>query len=50
MPILAATAPITRAGTLVVSNAEVIAGVVALQLLVPGSRTFYASCATTMDL
>ena len=50
MPILGATAPITRAGTLVISNAEVIGGVIAHQLLAPGARTFYASCATTMDL
>lgn len=50
MPILGATAPITRAGTLVISNAEVVAGVIALQLLAPGARTFYGSCATTMDL
>jgi trimethylamine--corrinoid protein Co-methyltransferase len=50
MPILGATAPITRGGTLVISNAEVIGGVIAHQLLAPGARTFYASCATTMDL
>jgi trimethylamine--corrinoid protein Co-methyltransferase len=50
MPILAATAPISRAGTLVVSNSEVLAGVIALQLLAPGSRTFFGSCATTMDM
>lgn len=50
MPILGATSPITRGGTLVVSNAEVIGGVIAHQLLAPGARTFYASCATTMDL
>jgi trimethylamine--corrinoid protein Co-methyltransferase len=50
MPILGATSPITRAGTMVISNAEVIGGVIAHQLLAPGARTFYASCATTMDL
>jgi trimethylamine--corrinoid protein Co-methyltransferase len=50
MPILGATSPITRGGTLVISNAEVIGGVIAHQLLAPGARTFYASCATTMDL
>lgn len=50
MPIMGATSPITRAGTLVISNAEVIGGVIAHQLLAPGARTFYASCATTMDL
>lgn len=50
MPILGATSPITRAGTLVISNAEVVGGVIAHQLLAPAARTFYASCATTMDL
>ena len=50
MPILAATAPISRAGTLVISNAEVLAGVISLQLLAPGARTFFGSCATTMDM
>lgn len=50
MPIVCATAPATASGALVVSNAEVLAGVVALQLLVPGAKTFYGSCATCMDL
>lgn len=50
MPILGATSPITRAGTLVINNAEVIGGVIAHQLLAPGARTFYASAVTTMDL
>ena len=50
MPILGATAPITRAGTMVVNNAEVVGGVIAHQLLAPGARTFYASAVTTMDL
>lgn len=50
MPILGATAPITRAGTMVVNNSEVIGGVIAHQLLAPGARTFYASAVTTMDL
>ena len=36
MPILGATSPITRAGTMVVNNAEVIGGVIAHQLLAPG--------------
>jgi trimethylamine--corrinoid protein Co-methyltransferase len=36
--------------TLVQSNAEVLAGIVILQTLVPGAPTFYGSCATVMDL
>jgi trimethylamine--corrinoid protein Co-methyltransferase len=50
MPIACASAPATVAGTLVQSNAEILAGIVALQLLVPGAATFYGSCATVMDL
>lgn len=50
MPISCATGPATAGGLLVQSNAEVLAGIVALQLLVPGAATFYGSCATAMDL
>lgn len=50
MPIACATAPATPAAALVVSNAEVLAGIVSLQLLVPGAPTFYGACATVMDL
>src|SRR5581483_11441383 len=50
MPIACATAPATPAAALVVSNAEVLAGVVALQLLHPGAPTFYGACGTVMDL
>ena len=50
MPISCATAPSTRAASLVQSNAEVLAGIVSLQLLVPGAPTFYGACGTVMDL
>lgn len=50
MPISCATAPATASGLLIQSNAEVLAGIVAQQLLVPGAATFYGSCATAMDL
>jgi trimethylamine--corrinoid protein Co-methyltransferase len=50
MPISCATGPATAAGNLVQSNAEVLAGILALQALVPGAITFYGSCATVMDL
>ncbi len=50
MPIACATAPATATGSLVVSNAEVLAGIVALQALRPGAPTFYGSSATVMDL
>jgi len=50
MPIACATGPATWGGTLVQSNAEVLAGVVILETLAPGAATFYGSCATVMDL
>ncbi len=50
MPISCATAPATPAAALVQSNAEILAGIVCLQLLVPGARTFYGACGTVMDL
>ncbi len=50
MPISCATAPATRAASLVQSNAEVLAGIVSLELLVPGAPTFYGACGTVMDL
>jgi trimethylamine--corrinoid protein Co-methyltransferase len=50
MPISCATGPSTRAASIVQSNAEVLAGIVSLQLLVPGAPTFYGACGTVMDL
>lgn len=50
MPIACATAPATRAAALVQSNAEILAGIVSVQLLVPGAPTFYGACGTMMDL
>ena len=50
MPISCATGPATAPGTLVQANAEILAGITALQALVPGAATFYGCCATVMDL
>jgi len=50
MPISCATAPATRAAALVQSNAEILAGIASVQLLVPGAPTFYGACGTVMDL
>ena len=50
MAISCATAPATPAGTLVLTNAEVLAGIAILQTLVPGAPTFYGACSTVMDL
>ncbi len=50
MAIGCATAPATPAGVLAQSNAEVLAGITILETLLPGARTFYGACSTTMDL
>jgi trimethylamine--corrinoid protein Co-methyltransferase len=50
MAIGCATAPATPAGVLAQSNAEVLAGMAMLEMLVPGAPTFYGACSTTMDL
>ena len=50
MPLTAATAPMTVAGTLVLQNAELLAGMALVELLVPGAPTFYGVCTSTMDL
>jgi len=50
MPLQCATAPATVAGTMVLTNAELLAGVTALEFLVPGAATFYGVCTSTMDL
>jgi trimethylamine--corrinoid protein Co-methyltransferase len=44
------TGPITRAGTLVVGNAEVISALALIQLAFPGAPVFYAAAQTAMDL
>lgn len=50
MPIGCATAPATIAGNIAMGNAEILAGIVFLQILYPGAPTFYGSCATMMEL
>lgn len=45
-----ATSPITLAGTLVVDNAQVLAGIVLSQLLSPGMPVVYGSTSTSCDL
>lgn len=44
------TGPATVAGTLVVGNAEVIAGTALIQLAYPGAPVFYAAAQTASDL
>ena len=50
MQVGCSTAPGTLAGNLALGNAEIIAGIVALQVICPGAPTFYGSCATVMEL
>jgi trimethylamine--corrinoid protein Co-methyltransferase len=50
MQIGCSTAPATLAGNLVLGNAEILAGILLIQLLYPGTPTFYGSCATVMEL
>jgi trimethylamine--corrinoid protein Co-methyltransferase len=50
MPLAAASAPVTPAGTLTVVNAEILSGLAILQTLVPGATAFYVGYPTTIDL
>jgi len=50
MAITCATAPATLAGSVVLTNAELLAGIALLQLFYPGAPTFYGSCSTVMEL
>jgi len=44
------TSPVTLAGTLVVTNAENLSGIVVTQFVNPGAPVLYCSVATTMDM
>jgi trimethylamine--corrinoid protein Co-methyltransferase len=50
MPLSTATAPTTPAGSVVLTNAELLGAIAALELLAPGAPTFYGVCTSTMDL
>ena len=50
MAIACATGPATLAGNVVLTNAELLAGIALLQLFYPGAPTFYGSCNTVMEL
>jgi len=49
-PKAGATSPASLAGTLALSNAEVLSGVVLMQTIRPGSPVIYGSVATLMDM
>jgi len=44
------TSPVTLAGTLVVTNAEVLSGIVISEFISPGAPVIYGSVATIMDM
>jgi trimethylamine--corrinoid protein Co-methyltransferase len=44
------TGPVSRAGTLVVGNAEVLSALALMQLAYPGCPVYYAAAQTAMDL
>jgi trimethylamine---corrinoid protein Co-methyltransferase len=48
MPILGATAPVTAAGTAVVSNTEILAAITAVQLACPGAKIVHAGGPTAL--
>ncbi len=50
MPLTTATAPTTPAGGVVITNAELLGAIAAVELLAPGAPTFYGVCTSTMDL
>ena len=50
MPLAAASAPLSVAGLMTIANAEILSGIVILETLVPGAKTFYVSYNTTIDL
>ena len=49
-PFAAATSPVTLAGTLVITNAEGLAGIALTQIANPGSPVIKSSAASVMDL
>ena len=50
MGLVGGTTPATLAGTLVVTNAEILAGIVLAQLTNPGNPVMYGSSTTIMDM
>ncbi len=49
-PKAGATSPASLAGTLVLTNAEVLSGIVLMQAVKPGATSIYGSVATLMDM
>ncbi|MCW3490973.1 trimethylamine methyltransferase family protein [Dethiobacter alkaliphilus] len=49
-PLAGATGPCTLAGTVAISNAETLSGIVLAQLVNPGTPVIYGTVSTTMDM
>lgn len=49
-PLSGATSPVTLAGTIVLNNAESLAGIILAQLINPGTPVLYGSTSSIMDL
>ena len=49
-PKAGATSPASLAGTLILTNAEVLSGIVLMQVIKPGAPAIYGSVATLMDM
>jgi trimethylamine--corrinoid protein Co-methyltransferase len=49
MPTMGSTAPATPAGALVVGNAEVVSGLVLMELVAPGAPVYHSVIASLMD-
>jgi trimethylamine--corrinoid protein Co-methyltransferase len=50
MPLAAASAPVTIAGTITIVNAEILSGIAILETMMPGAAAFYVGYPTTIDL
>jgi trimethylamine--corrinoid protein Co-methyltransferase len=50
MPLAGASAPLSVAGLMTIANAEILSGIVILETLVPGAKTFHVSYNTTIDM
>jgi trimethylamine---corrinoid protein Co-methyltransferase len=50
MPLAGASAPLSVAGLVTIANAEILSGVVILETLLPGAKTFHVSYNTTIDM
>jgi trimethylamine--corrinoid protein Co-methyltransferase len=50
MPLAGASAPLSVPGLMTIANTEILSGIVILETLVPGAKTFHVSYNTTIDI